>query len=361
MRSRRRLGGALLTFLLLGAGCHAVLGLEDPTIVVGPDAEAEAAVETDAAGDAVVDSEVQDAPEDAPIVDAGCWADVVLVENDWMDLLNTPVPQPAAATGVSNRASYDASVPGEVYDNVTKLTWLVEVDGGKSPVGSQAEAVAACAAKGARLPTRMELVTIQNWYPAPNATVGTDQTFFPDTVDAYYWTSVRTSSNVNWGWTAHFGPLGFGTVATLDRTMPLNYRCVRGISPAQPLTHRYAVSTSCNIVRDLGTRLEWERGRGKAAKYSLAEAHCDALPKHGRNDWRIPTYSELESIVYTNRENPAIDPLAFETEQGIYWTASLPGRFPNNRIVVPFSDGQTTDVRNDAVNDVWARCVRTMD
>ena len=362
MRSRRRLGGALLTFLLLGAGCHAVLGLDDPSVAVGPDAEADAAVETDAADDAVVDSQVQDAPEDAPIVDAGCWADVVLVENDWMDLLNTPVPQPAAATGVSNRASYDASVPGEVYDNVTKLTWLIEPDGGTSPSGTQADAVAACAARGARLPTRMELVTIQNWYPAPDASAGADQVFFPDTVnEAVYWTNVSTSSNVNWVWGVFFGAIGFGAGSSYDKTA-INYqRCVRGPSPSQVVPHRYEISLACNIVRDVGTRLEWERGRGKSGKYTLAEGHCESLPKLGRNDWRVPTYSELMSIVYTNRENPAIDTLAFETEQGLYWTSTLPGRFPNNRIVVPFSDGQATDVRNDNVTDVWTRCVRTMD
>jgi len=254
MKTRRRLARPLLSLLLAGAGCHAVLGLDEPT-VTSADAGVAAAIEADAADDVVVDAHVDDARNDVPIADAGCWADFVLVEDSWPDLLNTPVPQPAAATGVSNRVSYDASVPGEVWDDVTKLTWLVEADGGTSPYGTHAEAVAACAA----------------------------------------------------------------------------------------------------------TRLEWARDRGKAGKYSLAEAHCETLPNVGRNAWRVPTYSELPSIVYTERENPAIDPLAFETEQGIYWTSSLPGWFPNNRIVVPFSDGQRMDVRNDNVNDVWVRCVRTMD
>jgi len=361
MRLRRRFLGAAATAVLLAAGCQAVLGLDDPT-VVRPEADVDAMPQSDGADDLDEgDSGLRDAPEDAPIVDAGCWADVILVANDWTDFLNTPVPQPAAATGVSNRASYDASVPGEVYDNVTKLTWLVEADGGTSPTGTQAEAIAACAARGARLPTRMELVTIQNWYPAPDASTGADPVLFPDTVEAYYRTSVPTSSNVKWGWAVFFGSIGFATISNADLTAKYRYRCVRGPSPEQPLTHRYAVSPACDVVRDLGTRLEWERGRGKAAKYSLAEAHCESLPKLGRNDWRIPTYSELESIVYTKRENPAIDPLVFETEQGIYWTSTLPGRFPNNRIVVPFSDGQTTEVRNDEVTDVGVRCVRTMD
>lgn len=362
MMWRRRLFFLSFMLLLGSSACHAILGLEEPVVAdAGPDAGDERPP-VDGAAEAEADvGPVGDGSNDVAIVDAGCWADVAYVDNDWADLLNSPVPQPAGATGVSNRASYDASVPGEVYDNVTKLTWLLEPDGGTSPTANRADAIAACAARGARLPTRMELITIQNWYPADDATAGADQAVFPDTADAYYWSATPTSSNIKFGWAVSFLSIGFGSNSGYDvAAAPLQYRCVRGPAPSQP-THRYAISQACNIVRDNGTRLEWERGRGKSGKYIQAEAYCQSLPPAGRNEWRVPTYSELASLLYTKRENPAIDTLAFETEQGNYWTSTLPGRFPNNRIVVPFSNGVTTDVRNDNIADVWARCVRTMD
>ena len=362
MMWRRRLFFLSFILLLGSSACHAILGLDEPVVTdAGPDA---AAGDERAPAEGAVEADVEiarDGSDDVAVVDAGCWADVSFGDNTWEDLLNTPVPQPATATGVSNRASYDASVPGEVYDNVTKLTWLLEPDGGTSPSATRADAIAACAARGARLPTRMELITLQNWYPADDATAGADQTIFPDTVENYYWSSTPTSSNVLWGWAVSFLSIGFGSNSGYDiATSPLPYRCVRGPAPSQP-THRYEISQSCNIVRDNGTRLEWERGRGKSGKYIQAEAYCQSLPAVGRNEWRVPTYSELASLLYTKRENPAIDTLAFETEQGNYWTSTLPGRFPNNRIVVPFSNVLTLDVRNDNVADVWARCVRTMD
>ncbi len=358
MMWRRRLL-VLSLFLLLGSSaCHAILGLDEPLV-----ADADAGDErTPSDGGVEADVEIaRDGSDDVTIVDAGCWADVVFVDNTWEDLLNTPVPQPATATGVSNRASYDASVPGEVYDNVTKLTWLLEPDGGTSPSATRADAIAACAARGARLPTRMELITLQNWHPADDVTPGADPVVFPDTVAGHYWSTTPTSSNIKWGWGVWFYPIGFGFTSAFDvATSVLAYRCVRGAPPAQP-THRYEISQACNIVRDNGTRLEWERGRGKSGNYIQAVGQCQSLPPAGRNEWRVPTYSELASLLYTKRANPAIDTLAFETGPGEYWTSTLPGRFPNNRIVVPFSNGQTTEVANDDVAEVWTRCVRTMD
>ncbi len=363
---KRKLFVASTFLLLLSAACHAVLGLSDP-VVERLDVSEDGAAPADVTGDV---SSGEDASPDVdpegglvpPNIDAGCWADVVVVQNGWPDFSSTPVPQPRLATGVSNRASYDASVPGEVYDNITKLTWLVEPDGGAPPTATQQGATEQCAARGARLPTRMELVTIQNWYPSDEATAGADPEFFPDTSPTSYWSATPVSSNINFGWAVGFASIGFGLYPNINKTAVYPFRCVKGPTPVPTApSHRYEVSLACGIVRDTGTRLEWERGRGKSGRYTQGEAHCETMPLEGRNAWRIPTYSELASLLYTARENPAIDILVFESEQGLYWTSTLPNRFPNNRIVMPFSDGMTTEVRNDAVADVWARCVRTMD
>ena len=346
------------------AACNAITGLGDEfRLKAGADAGPDATVDSvDAAPDAL--EEIDTGVDAPPPVDGGCWADARLVVDDWPDLLSSPVPQPALASGVTHRASYDASVPGEVYDNVTRLTWLVEQEA-SSPYAVRAEAVAACAAKGARLPQRIELMTIQNWLSPDGTPHGADPAFFPDTVEAYYWTDTRNAGNVKFWWTVAFYAIGFGATPNADGTDAggtAPYRCVRGPGPAAGApAHRYEVSDRCGLVRDVRTRLEWERGKGIQGTYSQAEAHCLLLPKVGPSPWRMPTYSELESVVYTKKENPIVDTTVLESESAIYWTSTLPGRFPNNRIVIDFGNGDSTDVRNDAIATVWGRCVRDMD
>jgi hypothetical protein len=355
---------AALTALL--AACNALTGLDEdfrlrPAEVdagdAGADAEADRSIPP---VDAAPDQGEADAPEP---VDGGCWADATLVPDDWSDMLWSPVPQPRMASGVKHRASYDASVPGEVYDEITRLTWLI--DDPSSPSATRAEAAADCAARGARLPERMELVSIQNWLPADGAPHGADPEFFPDTVQSYYWTRTRNPANVKFYWAALFYDSGFAATPSVDESTAWQYRCVRGPGPKEggAPPHRYEVSVQCGIVRDVHTRLEWERGKGFEGSLTQAEAHCLLLGHAtGLTKWRLPTYSELQSILYTDRENPMIDKRAFDTGGAIYWSSTGPARNTRNRICIDFATGDSTNaIRGVDQMNVWGRCVRDMD
>jgi hypothetical protein len=67
----------------------------------------------------------------------------------------------------------------------------------------------------------------------------------------------------------------------------------------------------------------WERAVDPTA-YTREQAglYCDGLQLGGYDDWRIPTFIELLSIVDYTRPGPTIDPVAFPNTPAATFLAS---------------------------------------
>jgi hypothetical protein len=110
----------------------------------------------------------------------------------------------------------------------------------------------------------------------------------------------------------------------------------------------------------------WERTANVAATswwYTPAQAdsYCADNTLAGHSDWRLPSVTELISIVDFTVSSPAIDSAAFPGTLGtvahLFWTSTPHARSAGYRWYVSFDDGT---IWNDRPVHAWpARCVRT--
>ncbi len=116
------------------------------------------------------------------------------------------------------------------------------------------------------------------------------------------------------------------------------------------------------VIKDNKRGLMWEESYHSAdVKVDFAEAkrYCRDLNLSGFQDWRVPTLFELLSIVDFTRAKPAIKaPFKQVKKDGSYWTVTPYVRESEERWVVSFKDGATSNAAENY--DRYVRCVRTM-
>jgi len=83
--------------------------------------------------------------------------------------------------------------------------------------------------------------------------------------------------------------------------------------------------------------------------------YCNGLSFGGSSDWRLPSFTELDSIVDYGRYNPAINPV-FMCESHYYWSATTYADNTEYAWYVVFDHGG--DYRYDKTNHFYVRCVR---
>ena len=87
---------------------------------------------------------------------------------------------------------------------------------------------------------------------------------------------------------------------------------------------------------------------------SYCTGNAGALPGSG---WRLPSKTELQTIVDDSQHNPAIDPNAFPgTPSNVFWTSSAYAPSPGYAWFVYFDGGATSN--NVVATSSWVRCVR---
>jgi hypothetical protein len=272
-----------------------------------------------------------------------------------------PMPNPAS-TGLPNPASYTDNHDGTVTDNVTGLTWEGTVDQSSATSGdpgpyTQAAAAAYCANKvpvgSWRSPTRLELASLVDF------TVGTpgpmiNETYFPNTPVWRFWTSSAYVPAAGSAWLVNFGS---GPTYSVQGAVTNAYwvRCVSG-APKCYAT-RYQIQGG-GLVLDAATGLTWQQ-RLDAGLYTWAAAntYCAGLGA----GWRMPSITELQSIVDDTKAAPAIDGTVFPNTPGVqdsagannFWTSSVVGSYAWQ---VSFSAGNTGT--NTLTLMSRARCVR---
>ena len=120
---------------------------------------------------------------------------------------------------------------------------------------------------------------------------------------------------------------------------------------------RYLLQES--TVLDQGTNLMWTRHFDGIFAWEQALAYCQNLDLAGHQDWRLPSYKELATLVDLERGAPKIDTDAFPglTSQHTLWTSTPRSSNPMYSYTVPLDRGMTgTAINRQELNVL---CVRT--
>jgi len=278
------------------------------------------------------------------------------------------MPNPATA-GLPNPASYNDNGDGSVTDNVTGLIWEKSPSPttaqctGSGPATAnfsavtctQPQAAAYCTNKGSgwHLPTRLELVSLVDFtVESPGPAI--NQAAFPGTPSEVFWTSSPLPGDSSYAWSVHFIS---GYPYYLDVTGNYRVRCVResAIGAAPKCSSSRYQPQSGGAVYDAATGLTWQQTLDAGSyNWMAGKTYCSNMG----GTWRLPSLTELQTIVDDTRSYPSIDPTAFPNTPAIWFWTSSPGAggFSSYAWSVTFSFG---NAHSDAVGlSNGVRCVR---
>jgi len=238
-----------------------------------------------------------------------------------------PMPSPPSA-GLPHPQSYTpVTVGGDamVQDNVTGLLWQRDQSTNFQDYDWQgaADYCASLVLGGYcdwRLPSRVELISLVDYTRNPPTI---DTTAFPNTGNIGYWSgSGPISAQAHWS-------VSFGNAST---TLSLPYseavgpsRCVRGgRADVRPDHYTVGAGTTAGTVRDNETGVMWQREVSPSTYMFGDSSYCDAAVTGGFDDWRLPTVTELQTIVDDARATPPyIDTDLFPTAtDAALWTST---------------------------------------
>jgi hypothetical protein len=242
-------------------------------------------------------------------------------------------------------------------DLVTQLEWERNVDPG---IYDWAQARAYCASlvlggkSDWRLPTRIELVSTVDFarYAPPS-----DPTAFPSTPTEMFWTASRDVGDSQLAWiVGHIS--GNSTPWGYNVNQAQRVRCTRFAGPAGASVTTHFTINADDTVTDNHTGLVWQR-TPPSTSYFAGDAivYCDGLTHAGSSEWRLPTISEIQTIVDETRIDPAIDTSVFPgVVPEYYWSSSdAPG---DATWIIHFGRGITSGAPNGGSVPWRVRCVR---
>ena len=122
------------------------------------------------------------------------------------------------------------------------------------------------------------------------------------------------------------------------------------------------VDNGDGTITDTVNRLMWSKATNtsKCVDHKTAEGTCAALDLAGHTDWRLPTRTELLTLVDDTRHQPAIDTDAFpDTKSDWYWTSTITAWASSCAWVVDFSYGSAFNGHRDS-DDAFVRAVRSL-
>jgi hypothetical protein len=244
-----------------------------------------------------------------------------------------PMPQPQSLTGtpsdpqknLPNPQTYDVTNPDVVIDSVTHLTWQKEVAPNSFTF---AQAQIYCASlqlanrNDWRLPSRIELASLLDITQSRTGYI--NRTAFADAPLDIFWTCSSGPANPLTVWYVGFNDVG--DVNIEDKLSSSRARCVAGSTDVTPPPTRYAINAAQTEVYDLETGLTWQRSTAPSGFYIWGDgfSYCQSLGA----GWRLPSVTELYTIVDEKQSFSAVDATAFpDRPNGNYWSSSY---FDNN-------------------------------
>ena len=122
------------------------------------------------------------------------------------------------------------------------------------------------------------------------------------------------------------------------------------------------VRNSDQTVTDTKTCLMWqdnEDAKTVTKNWQDAINYCANLTLANHNDWRLPNYNELESIVDLSKYNPSIDPTFQNVVSSGYWSSTTRASNIDYAWFIYFNSG--SDYRYRKSTTFYVRCVRSAD
>ena len=243
-------------------------------------------------------------------------------------------------------------------DNATGLKWT------KNHSGNQdySEAKTYCSEltyggeTGWRLPSIKELMTI---FDNSMRNPAVDTRYF-DADDIYdtFWsiTEVQVESDFTLVWTFSSSSGSISqTITLLSREAAI---CVKGTMTETP---SFTTVVSNAVVKDSTTELYWQKDYATGKTWQQALEYCENLTLGGYDDWRLPNYNELASIIDFTRTDPAANPtyLNIPTDETKYfWTSTTRQDSPNKALAFDFKVGLSKfGIAKSDMN--YVRCVRS--
>jgi hypothetical protein len=185
-----------------------------------------------------------------------------------------------------------------------------------------------------RLPTYRELLSMVD-YDRYNASL---MPSFQNGFASSYWTKTEDVSSLDYFWSVDF----YRGESHAEKSSEKDYvRCVRGVS--QPKA----------------SKLIWDDSRAsKTVKkdWKSAKEYCQEMLLGAKDDWRLPTLKELQSIVNIKSYKPAIKNEFKYVAQDYYWSTTEDISTDGYAWNVAFNYGHTT--RASTLNEYGVRCVR---
>lgn len=232
-------------------------------------------------------------------------------------------PMPNSAPGLPHVQSFDISRDDVAVDRNTGLMWQRNVLPNPLSFSGAKQACDQLALAGYddwRLPSRIELVSILDLTRVQPAI---DPIAFPQTPSDWFWSASAAAGDAQSAWYVYFY---FGYPKTDLVSNQFAARCVRTAEPHPPPSVRYDVQPE--TVRDLGTGLVWQRSTpDRTFDFDGARAYCAALTVAGQQGWRLPSMTELLTLIDEGAAvAPLIDTTAFPNTPGeAFWTSSAFG------------------------------------
>ncbi len=116
------------------------------------------------------------------------------------------------------------------------------------------------------------------------------------------------------------------------------------------------------IVTPTNSNLVWEdslHNTEEKVTYNEAKEYCETLALGDLNDWRVPTLSELLTIVDLSKYKPAIlKEFEHADDDTLYWSSTPFIGSKGDYWGVNFKDGATDNA--SGIYDRYVRCVRVV-